>query len=103
MRLRPTRTRAAMLCPVSALDVVVPVHGAWPHVERCLAALGADSSPHATYVVDDASPDGTGALVSSRFPAVSLMRNPSNLGYARSVNRGVGAGEGEIVVVLNSD
>ncbi len=54
-------------------------------------------------VVDDASTDGSVALVRSRFPRVRLLVNPRNAGFRRSINRGVRAARGSIVVLCNND
>jgi N-acetylglucosaminyl-diphospho-decaprenol L-rhamnosyltransferase len=86
-----------------SVDVVIPVHGAWEHTERCLRALAAQTLPHATFVVDNASPDDTPARVRERFPAVRVVEMGANAGFARAVNRGVGESAGELIVVLNND
>lgn len=86
-----------------AINVVVPVHGAWPHTERCLRHLAAQTIPHTTIVVDNASPDDTLERVRSGFPDVRLVAMGENAGFARAVNRGVAAGDGELVVLLNND
>jgi GT2 family glycosyltransferase len=86
-----------------AIDVVIPVYGGWEHTERCLAALAAQTLPHTTIVVDNASPDDTAERVRSRFPDVRLVAMGENAGFARAVNRGLEAGSGEAVVVLNND
>jgi N-acetylglucosaminyl-diphospho-decaprenol L-rhamnosyltransferase len=86
-----------------AIDVVIPVHGAWRHTERCLEHLAAQTVPHAAIVVDNASPDETRALVAQRFPHVRLVEMGENAGFARAANRGVAAGDGALVVLLNND
>ncbi len=54
-------------------------------------------------VVDNASHDGTAALVRDRFPEVVLAANPDNRGYARAVNQGMDLCEGDFVFLLNPD
>lgn len=86
-----------------SVDVVIPVYGGWRHTRRCLQALAAQTVPHAVLVVDNASPDDTVARVAAEFPAVRVVEMGANTGFARAVNRGVAAGSGEVVVVLNND
>lgn len=86
-----------------SIDVVIPVHGAWEHTERCLRHLAAQTVAHTAIVIDNASPDDTVARIRTGFPAVRLVEMGENAGFARAVNRGVEAGEGELVVLLNND
>ena len=54
-------------------------------------------------VVDNASHDGSGAMVRKRFPGVRLLENRENAGFARACNQGIAAGQGEFVLLLNPD
>jgi hypothetical protein len=56
-----------------------------------------------TILVDNASPDDTAHLVQSEFPEVHLVRNDSNVGYARAVNQGFGMADTPYVFLLNPD
>ncbi len=71
-------------------------------------ALGADE----VIVVDDASTDnslgiirkfqrGTRALASNA--ELQIIKNKENLGFARSVNKGVRVARGDVVILLNTD
>jgi GT2 family glycosyltransferase len=59
--------------------------------------------PHHIIVVDNASQDPTAEIVRTRFPEVSLIVNPRNLGYSKAVNQGVELCETEHVFLLNPD
>ena len=64
---------------MSALSTVVVV--TWrgrDHITACLDALAVQKSPHRTIVVDNASDDGTAALISGH----EVVRLPRNRGYA---------------------
>lgn len=52
-------------------------------------------------VVDDASEDKSVAFLKTQ--KVRLLRNSKNYGFSTTVNKGVKAAKGEIVVLLNSD
>ena len=85
------------------IDVVVPVYGNYELTRACLESLAGQTAPHRVIVVDDFSPDDTAARVRSDWPAATLLELGSNHGYTKAVNRGVAAGSGRYVVLLNND
>lgn len=54
-------------------------------------------------VVDNASHDGSREMVCERFPAVRLIANATNEGFARANNQGIALGQGRYLLLLNSD
>ncbi len=54
-------------------------------------------------VVDNASTDGSAAMVRERFPAVQLIENQQNVGFARANNQAICHSRGRYVLLLNSD
>ena len=60
-------------------------------------------------IVDDASTDNSVELIKKLFikeltnSRVKLIKNKKNLGFSSTVNRGVRAAKGEVVVLLNTD
>jgi N-acetylglucosaminyl-diphospho-decaprenol L-rhamnosyltransferase len=54
-------------------------------------------------VLDNASTDGSADAVAARFPAVLLIRNPTNLGFAGGNNAAVRHASGEYLLLLNPD
>lgn len=89
------------------LDVVIVSFNTRYVTLRCLRALevasAAAGTPVRLIVVDNASTDGSPDAVEREFPTVTLIRSGENLGYARAVNRGATAGEGEWILILNTD
>jgi N-acetylglucosaminyl-diphospho-decaprenol L-rhamnosyltransferase len=76
------------------------------HLLRCLDSLA--SLPHLVIVVDNASEDGSADAVARRFPEVTLVRSPRNLGFAGGVNRARNeaasfAGPMDRLLLLNPD
>lgn len=71
----------------------------------CLEALQADpaSSQWEVLVVDNASADGSAAMVRSVFPQVQLLASPENLGFSRANNLALEKARGEYLLLLNSD
>ncbi|MFZ5516441.1 MAG: glycosyltransferase family 2 protein [Candidatus Zhuqueibacterota bacterium] len=55
------------------------------------------------FVVDNASADGSAALIERQFPDVRLIRNEENLGYGRASNQALKFYQGEYVLFLNPD
>lgn len=56
-----------------------------------------------TIVVDNASSDGSAAMVRERFPGVHLIENPRNAGFALANNQAICHSRGRYVMLLNSD
>lgn len=75
----------------------------------CMRTLtGQTRPPEQILVVDNASTDGTPEGISAQFPAVTLLRNPRNLGFAAGMNVGIRALQQQdeppaVVVLLNQD
>jgi GT2 family glycosyltransferase len=84
--------------------IIVNYHSLEPLLGT-LAALSADAAglEHEILLVDNSPGDGTAEAVARRFPAVRHLANPENVGFARAVNRGIEATQGEFVLVLNPD
>ncbi|MBS1892423.1 MAG: glycosyltransferase family 2 protein [Actinobacteria bacterium] len=85
-------------------SVIVPVHGRAGLTARCLEALLPTMPVDCeAIVVDDASPDGTAALLAGygeRIRVVSLARN---VGFGAACNAGAAAADGKALVFLNND
>jgi GT2 family glycosyltransferase len=86
-----------------AIDVVIPTYNGWELTKSCLEHLRAQTVPHTVTVSDNGSTDGTGERLRDAFPEVRLIEFGANLGFPRACNRGVHAGSGDIVVLLNND
>jgi GT2 family glycosyltransferase len=56
-----------------------------------------------TFVVDNASADGSAAMVRERFPWVRLIENAENVGFARANNQAIRLATGRYLLLLNSD
>ncbi|MCS6844389.1 MAG: glycosyltransferase family 2 protein [Caldilineales bacterium] len=54
-------------------------------------------------VVDNASSDGSAAMVQAEFPQVRLVANPVNAGFAAANNQAIRLARGEVLFLLNPD
>lgn len=75
------------------------------YLARCLEALyaGAQGLSLETWVVDNASSDGSQEMVLQRFPQVRLLENAGNVGFGRANNQALQQAQGETLLLLNSD
>lgn len=89
------------------LSVVVPTYNRPEKTARCLdSVLGqADGCDVEVVVVDDASSDGTAAVLTryAGMGAVRIVRHTENRGAPAAKNTGAGASRGEFVSFLDSD
>ena len=92
-------------CPQSPkVSIVIPVYGNCHLTLHCLKSLAAitDERPFEVIVVDDASPDESGNVLSA-IPGIRYLRNENNLGFLRSCNRGAAEAQGQYLLLLNND
>lgn len=74
-------------------------------LKKCLESLQKNTEypDYEVIVVDNGSEDGSQELVRKDFPDIRLIENEKNLGFAKGNNRGIKAGEGEYIFLLNND
>ncbi len=87
----------------SSIDIVIAAYNRYELTDSCLRHLREQTIEHRVILVDNGSTDDTSARVRKQWPAVHVERLEQNLGFAAACNRGVAAGSGEIVVLLNND
>lgn len=70
----------------------------------CLTSIRAQTTlPHEVIVVDNASSDGSAAMVAAEFPGVRLIANTTNRGFAAANNQGLAIAGGRHLLLLNPD
>ncbi|MSS70230.1 MAG: glycosyltransferase family 2 protein [Candidatus Latescibacteria bacterium] len=87
------------------VSVIVVNHNTRDLLRDCLRSVRADADDLSvqTIVVDNASSDGSAAMVQAEFPGVHLIENPSNLGFSKANNAGLQASSSPYALLLNSD
>lgn len=88
------------------LSVIIVSYNTKQLLDDCLASLLAAEAPPGgveIIVVDNASADGSQAMVQAKYPGVRLLASPENLGFAAANNRGTAVAQGRYLLFLNSD
>lgn len=107
--LRPVRTGHPSFTGASpVVDIVIPVYRGREETMACLRSVLAadDATPREVVVIDDASPDAdlVGDLTAlAEAGRITLLRNPRNLGFPATVNRGLALHPDRDAVLLNAD
>lgn len=96
---------------VNAVCIIVPVYAGLEDSKRCieslLASLPLQKAKVRVIIVDDCSPEPALSQyckkISEGNPLINLLVNVKNLGFVKSVNRGMQKAGGDDVILLNSD
>ncbi|MDI1244556.1 MAG: glycosyltransferase [Rhodoferax sp.] len=80
--------------PFRPINVIVPIYRGIEETRRCLESLLSSQLPEASQItlIDDCGPEPEMASLLTEFgkcACVTLLRNPQNLGFVASVNRGM--------------
>ncbi|MBO2452409.1 bifunctional glycosyltransferase family 2 protein/CDP-glycerol:glycerophosphate glycerophosphotransferase [Actinomadura barringtoniae] len=90
-----------------SLSIVIPVHKVQGYLRQCLdSVLDSDLPDVEIVAVDDASPDGCGAILdefAERDPRVHVLHLDENVGLGEARNIGLGLATGEYVWFFDSD
>ncbi|MGB7054725.1 MAG: glycosyltransferase, partial [bacterium] len=87
------------------LSVVIVNYNVKACLEQCLIAIerARGALNVEIFVVDNASVDGSQAMVKKRFPYVSLIENNRNVGFSTANNQAIEKSQGEYILILNPD
>jgi GT2 family glycosyltransferase len=90
---------------VTSVSIIIVSFNAKKHLDDCLTSLTSapPATPHEIVVVDNASMDGSAALVRSKWPAVKVIEQATNVGFAAGNNAGIRATAGALILLLNND
>ncbi|MBZ0282196.1 MAG: glycosyltransferase family 2 protein [Anaerolineae bacterium] len=88
----------------SLFSIIIPNWNGAKFLPTCLDALAKQTYPTIeVIVVDNASQDGSQALIQKQYPTVKLIELPENRGFTGACNAGLEAAQGEFVTLLNND
>ena len=90
------------------LAIIIPIYRGVEVTQACIESVLAhrDMAAHQLILINDASPETGMAGMLATYAArenVLLLTNAENLGFVRTVNRGLALAQGMDVVLLNSD
>ena len=87
------------------LSVIIVSYNAKTYLENCLHSLYEHTKlrPLEVIVVDNASTDGSVAMLERRFPEVKTISSLDNIGFSGANNRAMREATGEFYLLLNSD
>lgn len=80
-------------------------YNAGPELRQALQSIRdeLEARPWEAIVIDNASIDGSAAIVSEFAPQARLVRNAKNVGFAAGVNQGLAAAAAPLVLIMNPD
>ena len=85
-----------------SVSAVVVSYNSATYLPDCLRSLRSEGVS-SVVVVDNASSDGSVAVVQADDPAATVLETGANLGFGTAANQGVAATAGEYVLILNPD
>jgi N-acetylglucosaminyl-diphospho-decaprenol L-rhamnosyltransferase len=90
---------------MTTLSIIIVNFNAREHLQNCLRSLttAPPAIPHDIVVVDNASTDDSVQAVRVGWPAVTLIENRTNVGFAAANNIGIRASRGTLILLLNND
>jgi len=93
------------MTPKQFLSIIVVNYNTRDFLKGCLHSIEStlNGLKAEILVVDNNSEDGSTRMVEEAFPATRVIANPTNLGYAKAVNQGIEASEGQYILILNAD
>jgi GT2 family glycosyltransferase len=87
------------------ISIIIVSWNAKDFLKKCIHSILEDTNKFniEIIVVDNASSDGSPAMVASQFPEVKIICNEGNLGFAKANNIGMKQSSGKYVFLINSD
>ena len=93
-----------VLAPLT-LSVIIVNYNVRSFLENALTSISRAMTgiEGEVFVVDNASNDGSAAMVRGSFPSVHLIENTENVGFARANNMAIHQAAGEFILLINPD
>jgi len=85
------------------ISIIIPNYNGKVLLQKHLPYVLAAAPKAEIIIVDDASTDESVSYIKKHFPQILTIEKATNSGFATSVNLGVKAASGEILLLLNSD
>jgi glycosyltransferase involved in cell wall biosynthesis len=90
---------------IGEVDIVIPVYGGLHVLKPCIDSIIKHTRwPYNLILVNDSTPDGgKTAKYLEQLTNATVLTNKKNRGFPATVNRGIKAGSGKYICILNSD
>ena len=94
---------------IEEVDVIIPVFNAKDYFDKCLESIFTSISNYLInlLIINDGSHPEIKVVLnkysSNKKIKISVIKNSKNIGYTRSVNKGIKASKAKYVVIANSD
>jgi GT2 family glycosyltransferase/lipopolysaccharide/colanic/teichoic acid biosynthesis glycosyltransferase len=87
------------------LSIVIVNYNVKHFLEQCLMAIerARRDLKIEIFIVDNASVDGSPAMIKKKFPQVKLIENHRNLGFSKANNQALRLCQGRYILLLNPD
>jgi GT2 family glycosyltransferase len=87
------------------LSIIITHHRTPVLLKLCLKSIQENIGDieHEIIVVDSQAEPATQEIIEEKFPQIKLIPFSENIGYAKLVNRGIKASQGEYILILNAD
>ncbi len=89
---------------MNKVSIVIPVYNQLKMTIECLRDVirtyGVETE---IIVVDDGSKEPISRIIPKLFPDVKLLINEHNMGFAKTVNKGIEAASNDLICLLNND
>lgn len=86
------------------LDIIIPNYNGRRFLPACLDSLRKQSyTDFSVTVIDNGSSDDSIFLLSDKYPEVSVIKMPCNMGFASAANEGILHTESPYIMLLNND
>lgn len=92
----------------ASVDIVMPVYNGMEYLGPCLESIEkcAGSIPYKIYIIDDKSQEATANFIRNLprvYKNINVFVNEKNLGYTKTINRGLKLGTAPFALLLNHD
>ena len=86
------------------MSIIVPVYNGEQYLRESLDSILAQTYPITEILVmDDASTDGTAAILESYGDRIRVIRQPQNRGIYANANDGIAMAQGEYIAIYHAD
>jgi GT2 family glycosyltransferase len=95
-----------MQIKLPTISIIFPIYNGGNEPLECLKSIHKLNYPRSKLeiiVIDNASTDGSPALINKYYPHVILIRLKQNFGFAKAVNLGIKKSHGEYLFITNDD